>query len=198
MRYDSEHKQLTREKVVREAAIAIREHGPSRIGVAGLMAKAGLTHGGFYAHFASKDHLVAEAITHMFDERYEAFQKRMEGVEPGQGLAAYVDRYLSVRHRDQAHKGCPLPILSGELARMPASARKRFEAGTRRLTDSIADMLRAMKCPHPNPLAASVLAEMVGAMAIARAVSDNARSEQILKAARDSIKARIGLASRNV
>jgi TetR/AcrR family transcriptional repressor of nem operon len=129
----------------------------------------------------------------MFDDRYEAFRKCMDAVEPAQGLAAYVDRYLAVRHRDRPHKGCPLPSLSGDLARMPAAARKRFEAGTRRLTDSIADVLRAMKRPDPDALAASVLSEMVGAMAIARAVSNNGWSEHILKAARDSIKARIGL-----
>jgi TetR/AcrR family transcriptional repressor of nem operon len=157
------------------------------------MAKAGLTHGGFYAHFKSKDELVAEAISYMFDDRYAVFRKGMEDVEPAQGLAAYVDRYLTVRHRDQPGKGCPLPSLSGDLARMPTAARKRFEDGTRRLTDSIADALRAMKRPHPDALAASVLAEMVGAMAIARAVSSNERSEQILEATRDSIKARIGL-----
>jgi TetR/AcrR family transcriptional repressor of nem operon len=193
MRYDSEHRQRTRERIVREAAVAIRKHGPDRIGIAGLMAKAGLTHGGFYAHFKSKDELVAEAISHMFDDRYAVFRKSMEDVEPAQGLAAYIDRYLTVRHRDQPQKGCPLPSLSGDLARMPAAARKRFEEGTRRLTDSIADALRAMKRPHPDALAASVLSEMVGAMAIARAVSNNERSEQILQATRDSIKARIGL-----
>jgi TetR/AcrR family transcriptional repressor of nem operon len=193
MRYDPEHRQRTREKVVRAAAVAIRKHGPDRIGVAGLMAKAGLTHGGFYAHFRSKDELVAEAISYMFDDRYAVFRKGMEDVEPAQGLAAYIDRYLTVRHRDQPEKGCPLPSLSGDLARMPTAARKRFEDGTRRLTDSIADALRAMKRPHPDALAASVLAEMVGAMAIARAVSNDERSEQILEATRDSIKARIGL-----
>ncbi len=198
MRYVLEHKQLTRKKVVREAAIAIREHGPDRIGIASLMAKAGLTHGGFYAHFKSKDELVAEAISHMFDERYEAFLKHMEGVEPARGLAAFVDRYLSVRLRNRPNEGCPLPSLSGDLARMPAAARKRFEAGTRRLTDSIADKLRAIKRPHPDALAASVLSEMVGAMAIARAMSDSARSEQILKDTRDSVKARMGLAKFNI
>jgi TetR/AcrR family transcriptional regulator, transcriptional repressor for nem operon len=81
---------------------------------------------------------------------------------------------------------------------MPMAARKRFEAGTRRLTDSIADVLRAMKHPHPEALAASVLSEMVGAMAIARAVSNNEQSEHILKAARDNIKARIGLVAEEI
>src|SRR5690242_19063328 len=193
MRYDREHKQRTREKVVHEAAIAIREHGPDGIGVADLMAKAGLTHGGFYAHFKSKDELVAEAIAHMFDDRYEIFRKCMEGVEPAQGLAAYIDGYLSVRHRNRLHRGCPLPSLSGDLARLPAAARKRFEAGTRRITDAMADVLRMMKHRRPDALATSVLSEMVGAMAIARAVSSSELSEQILKAARDSIKSRIGV-----
>ena len=194
MRYDSEHKQRTHEKVVRQAAAVIREHGPDGIGVAGLMAKAGLTHGGFYAHFRSKDELIAEAIAHMFDDRYEVFRKCMEGVEPARGLAAYIDGYLTVRHRDAPHRGCPLPSLSGDLARMPAAARKRFEAGTRRITDAIADVLRAMKRPDPEALAASVLSEMVGAMALARAVPSNDLSVQILNAARDSVKARIGVA----
>lgn len=140
---------------------------------------------------------MAEAIAHMFDDRYEAFRKRMEGVEPGRGLAACIDHYLSLRHRDRPDRGCPLPSLSGDLARMPMPARKEFEAGTRRLTDMIADILRAMKCPHPDTLAASVLFEMVGAMAIARAVSNNEQSEQILKSTRDSVKARIGLVCGN-
>lgn len=193
MRYDPQHRLRTRERIVREAAAEIRKHGPDRIGVAGLMSKAGLTHGGFYAHFKSKDDLVAEAISYMFDDRYAAFRGTMEDVEPAQGLAAYVDRYLTVRHRDQPQNGCPLPCLTGDLARMPTEARKRFDDGTRRLTESIADALRAMKRPHPEALAASVLSEMVGAMAIARAVSNDERSKQILVATRECIKARIGL-----
>ncbi|MBK8018633.1 MAG: TetR/AcrR family transcriptional regulator [Betaproteobacteria bacterium] len=193
MRYAPEHRVQTRERIVREAAAEIRKHGPDRIGVASLMSKAGLTHGGFYAHFKSKDDLVAEAITYMFDDRYAAFLQRMQDVEPAQGLAAYVDGYLTVRHRDQPQNGCPLPCLTGDLARMSAAACKRFDEGTRRLTNSIADALRAMERPCPEVLAASMLSEMVGAMAIARAVSDNERSKQILLASRDSIKARIGL-----
>jgi TetR/AcrR family transcriptional repressor of nem operon len=72
MRYDAEHRQQTREKVVRKAAEAIREFGPDKISVAELMAKVGLTHGGFYAHFKSKDDLVSEAIAYIFNERYKA------------------------------------------------------------------------------------------------------------------------------
>jgi len=193
MRYDTEHKQRTHEKVVHEAASAIREHGPDKIGIADLMSKVGLTHGGFYAHFKSKDSLVAEAIAHMFDDRLAVFQKCMAGVEPAEGLARYVDVYLSARHRDRRDKGCPVVALSGDIARMPAAARKRFEAGVQRLTDMLADVLKVLHKPQPEMLAASVLAEMVGAVAIARAVSDADYSGRILDTARASVKGRIGL-----
>ena len=193
MRYDPGHKRRTREKVVQKAAQAIRKYGPDKISVADLMEKAGLTHGGFYAHFRSKDDLVAEAISHMFDDRYEVFQKYLEGHGLAEGLAIYIDRYLGTRHRDRRHSGCPLPALAGDLAKMPVAARKRFEAGTRRLTDSIADVLSALKRPKPHALAVSVLCEMVGAISLARAIPNRELSEQFLKGARDSVKARIGL-----
>ncbi|MGI4879673.1 MAG: TetR/AcrR family transcriptional regulator, partial [Janthinobacterium lividum] len=73
MRYDGEHKAQTRERVLKEAAAAIRSEGVDRIGIAQVMARAGLTHGGFYAHFTSKDDLVTQAIDYMFEDRYAAF-----------------------------------------------------------------------------------------------------------------------------
>jgi TetR/AcrR family transcriptional repressor of nem operon len=194
MRYDAEHKERTRQRVVQEAAAAIREYGPDKIGVADLMAKAGLTHGGFYAHFKSKDDLVAEAITQMFDERYAMFTQHMHVAEPASGLAAFIDHYLTTRHRDHRQKGCPLPSLSGDLARMPAVARKRFEAGAQRLIKAIADVLRSLGRPEPDALAASLVAEMVGALALSRAVAKEDVSASILEAARRQVKARAGLA----
>jgi TetR/AcrR family transcriptional repressor of nem operon len=193
MRYDSEHKERTRQRVVQEAAAAIREYGPDKIGVADLMAKAGLTHGGFYAHFRSKDDLVAEAITQMFDERYEVFRQCMEGAELAAGLAGFIDHYLTTRHRDRRQKGCPLPSLSGDLARMPAVARKRFEAGAQRLIHAIADVLRSLGRSEPDALAASLVAEMVGALALSRAVAKEDVSASILESARRQVKARAGL-----
>jgi TetR/AcrR family transcriptional repressor of nem operon len=157
------------------------------------MTKVGLTHGGFYAHFDSKDALVAEAISHMFDDRFEAFQKCMAGVEPAAGLVRYIDLYLSVRHRDRRDVGCPVVALSGDLSRMPAVARERFEFGIQRLTDSLAAILKTLNKPQPEKLAASVLAEMVGAVAIARGVANAELSEQFLDAARASLKGRLGL-----
>jgi len=193
MRYDAEHKQRTHQKVVQEAAIALREHGPDGIGVADLMKRAGLTVGGFYAHFKSKDQLVAEAIQHMFDDRYEMFRESMAGVPPAEGLARYIDRYLGAKHRERRSTGCPMPALSGEVARLPTLARKRFEAGVQRIVDSIAAALRELKRPNPEMLANSVVAELVGAIAISRAIADSDLAERMLKSARDNLKVRLGL-----
>jgi TetR/AcrR family transcriptional repressor of nem operon len=193
MRYDSEHKERTRQRVLTEAAAAIRVHGPDGIGVASLMSKAGLTHGGFYAHFKSKDDLVAQAITQMFEESRQRFIVNADDPDPAVALANYIDMYLSARHRDARENGCPLPSLSGDLARMPAVARKRFTEGLEGLTRSIAKRVAELGKPHPDRFAASMLAEMVGAMALARAIADPAASERILKASREALKARLAV-----
>src|SRR3954470_10441351 len=188
MRYDKDHKARTRERILEEAAKAIRASGPAGVSVGGLMKKAGLTHGGFYAHFGSKEDLVAEAIAHMFGGPYTNFAALTEGKPPAEALASYVDFYLSPRHRDARDRGCPLPALSGDLARMPASARARFGEGVERLRAAIAGLLTAMGRDDPDTLAASAIAEMVGAIALARATDDAARSEEILAATRKALK----------
>src|SRR3954451_16289556 len=193
MRYDKDHKARTRERILEEAAKAIRAQGPAGVSVGGLMKKAGLTHGDFYAHFGSKDELVAEAIGHMFGGPYANFAKLTEATPPAEALAAYVDFYLSARHRDARDRGCPLPALSGDLARMPASARARFGEGVERLRMSIAALLEAMGRDDADTLAASAIAEMVGAVALARATDDAARSGEILAATRGAVRGRLGI-----
>jgi TetR/AcrR family transcriptional repressor of nem operon len=195
MRYDHEHKARTRARILDEAANAIRAEGPQGVSVAGLMKQVGLTHGGFYAHFGSKDDLVAEAIGHMFGGPYANFRTLTEGKPPAEALAAYVDFYLSPRHRDARDRGCPLPALSGDLARMPASARERFADGADQLRGSIAGLLKAMGRNDADILAASAIAEMVGAIALARATDDQARSDEILTATRSVLRGRLGLAT---
>ena len=193
MRYDSEHKEQTRQRVLSEAAAAIRAVGPDGIGVAGLMAKAGLTHGAFYAHFESKDDLVAQAVAHMFDESYQRFLARTEHPDPAIAIERFVDSYLSTRHRDHPDHGCPLPSLSGELARLPGPARANFTAGLHRLTRSMAKRIVELGRSDADPLASSVIAEMVGALALSRAVAKPSESDALLEGSRRSIKARIGL-----
>ncbi len=193
MRYDDEHKEKTRAKVLQVASRAIREDGPGGVGVAAIMAEAGLTHGGFYAHFKSKDDLVTEAIGQMFRDASGKFAATTGDMPPAEALAAYIGFYLSRSHRDVRSAGCPLPSLSADLARLPAEAQGVFGGGVARLTGYIAEKLQAMGEPEPQALAGSVLSELVGAVSLARAVADPVQSDAILKASRASLRARLGL-----
>lgn len=193
MRYDADHKQRTHEKVVAETANAIREHGPDKVGVATLMARAGLTHGGFYTHFSSKEDLIEQAIDHMFKERLRALEQAASDDDPARGLTRYIDLYLSRLHRDHRDRGCPLVALSGDMARMPDSAKKRFEAGFLTMESILASMIGRLDVALPKQHAKSLLMEMIGVLTMARAVSDNAHSNTILDLAKASIKDKLGL-----
>jgi len=193
MRYDDNHKEKTRAKVLQVASRAIREDGPGGVGLAAIMAEAGLTHGGFYAHFKSKDDLVTEAIRQMFRDASGRFAETTGEMPPGEALSAYIRFYLSRSHRDGRNIGCPLPSLSADLARLPAEAQVVFGEGVARLTGFIAEKLEAMGRSEPRALAASVLSELVGAVSLARAVADPAQSDAILKASRAALRARLGL-----
>jgi TetR/AcrR family transcriptional repressor of nem operon len=194
MRYDSEHKQRTRERVLKEAGNAIRSKGPSNVGVADVMAKAGLTHGGFYAHFANRDEMLDAAIGLMFEKAGARFERATAGeVQPAEILSAYVDFYLSLAHRDTRTSGCPLPFLSADAPRLPPMLREAYGAGVERLTGRIAQQLERMNNPDPVSTASSALSEMVGALALARADPDTERAERRLVVSRVSVKQRLGL-----
>jgi TetR/AcrR family transcriptional repressor of nem operon len=193
MRYDAEHKQKTRERVLKAAAKAIRAEGPHKIGVAAVMAEAGLTHGGFYAHFASKDDFVAAAVGQMFLEGRARFDRSMEGRDPAEGLANYVNFYLSSAHRDTRTSGCPLPFLSADAPRLSTPSREQFAQGVALLTDRLVQALEQLGRPDAEETAGSMLSEMVGAVALARAEPDPIRSDAILARTRASLTRRLGL-----
>jgi TetR/AcrR family transcriptional repressor of nem operon len=193
MRYDAEHKARTRQRVLKEAARAIREDGPDKIAVAGIMAKAGLTHGGFYAHFKSKDELVAAAIGEMFNDASARFARSTDGFSPAEGLVRYIDFYLSEDHRDRRGTGCPVAALAADLPRLEAPARERYGQGVAGLTGKLAGRLTKFGHEDAQNEAASVVAELVGALSLARAVSDPVQSTAILAASRAALKRRLGL-----
>ncbi|QNQ11719.1 TetR/AcrR family transcriptional regulator [Sphingomonas alpina] len=193
MRYDSDHKSETRKRVLTEAARDIRAKGPGGIAVAGIMARAGLTHGGFYAHFKSKDELIAEAIGTMFDDARGRFDKAMAESDPAAALRLYLDFYLSPRHRDTRERGCPLPALSSDLARLDPIPRARFGEGVAALTGRLADALDRHGIADATVAASSMLSEMVGAVSLARAVDDAAQSDAILENAAAMLRQRFGL-----
>src|SRR5262245_56029467 len=128
----------TRERIVTAAAAEFRQHGLAATGLAGLMKAAGLTHGGFYRHFKSKDQLVAEACSAAvatMNERVVASASRKRGRK---GLETAVADYLSTEHRDNPRDGCPLAALGAELARADARTRAAATAGFLKLADALA------------------------------------------------------------
>ena len=193
MRYAADHKGETRTKVLRAAASAMRLHGPDGVGVADIMRSVGLTHGGFYAHFRNKEDLVAQAVTQMFADAGRKWDRATAALPREQALSTYIDRYLSAMHRDDASRGCPLTSVAMDLSRQTGSARAAFDAGVRSLLGRLAGWLPA-DAPKSEQLAASLLTEMVGAVALSRAVSDRVLSDEILHAARRSVRVRAGLA----
>ncbi|MBD5606318.1 MAG: TetR/AcrR family transcriptional regulator [Candidatus Eremiobacteraeota bacterium] len=193
MRRDTERKQHTRRRVLKVAARAIRAEGPHRIAVARVMRGAGLTHGGFYAHFTSKADLVAQAIDVMFDEAIANMSAEAAGRPPRAALLAIVDRYLSIAQRDATETGCPIPKLASDVPRLPSAARRAFARGVERFEALIAAPLRALNLADADGVASIVLAEMVGALTLARA-SGGIRSKRLLATARAHIVTRFELA----
>ncbi len=193
MRYDAEHKDRTRARVLQAAAAAIRTDGPDRVGVADVMKRAGLTHGGFYAHFASREALVLAAIGEMFSGARGAFERVTRDRPAHDALIAYVDFYLSPRHRDARESGCPLPVLSSELPRLPQEARVQFGQGVARLCGLMSGLLTELGRPDAEALAGSALTEMIGALSLARAVADPAQSDTILANSRSAVLRRLDL-----
>ena len=197
MRYDPDHKEKTHRKLLREAAKAIRAEGPLKVSVAEVMKKAGLTHGGFYAHFASKDDLIAETIDFMFKEAVKGIETMLDGKAAAEGLSTYVDFYLSDLHRSTAIAGCPIAALSADLPRLSAGARARFAAGVSMLTAQLTSKLSDAGHPRPQEAATSLLAELSGAAALARAVADESElSDAVLSRSKAAIKSRLELEGR--
>jgi len=193
MRYDAERKERTRERVVQEATRTIRKEGLAKLGVASVMAQAGLTHGGFYAHFKSRDELLSAAIDQMLAELRDLFESRTTNMPPKEALRSYIGFYLSPAHRDARGAGCPLPVLSSDLPRMDEAARQKFAAGLAWLTDGIEQLLEALGHTDAEDLASSTLSEMVGALILSRAAPGRERSDAILARSRAATFNRLGL-----
>ena len=193
MRYDEHRKSETREKVLKLAAKALREKGPDRLGVAEVMRSAGLTHGGFYAHFPSKDDFVADALSEVFAQSAERMRRVVEGLPPRAALGAYIDFYVSKSHRDHGGAGCPIVALNSDLPRQPKKFRAAFDAGVKRLIEIMTLWIAELGLDEPEKIAVSTISAMAGAVALSRAVTDRRSSDDLLESARAGIKARLGL-----
>jgi TetR/AcrR family transcriptional repressor of nem operon len=177
-----------RERVVDTAARLFREKGFDGIGLAELMGAAGLTHGGFYRNFASKDELAAEASARALDQSVADWQARI-AERPQDALQALFDSYLSPRHRASPGSGCPLAALAGDAARGGGGIRQAFTRGLRGFQALIAPLLPGGAEALRQQRALATLSLLVGAMVLSRATEDEALSDEILGAARASLQA---------
>lgn len=185
VRYPGGHKEKTREQIVSAAARAFREEGVAGVSVGELMGRAGLTHGGFYAHFRSKDQLVAEACRSAMQESSGRLIEAARRAPPGERLAAFIRAYASPAHRDEPGGGCVLPALAAELGRHDApEVRAAFTEG---FNESIAMLARALPEGDADRTdrALALMSGLAGAVMLSRAVDDPALSDRILQASRD-------------
>ncbi len=191
MRYSKEHKQETHARIVRKASVRLREKGAHGIGVADLMKEAGLTHGGFYAHFDSREALVIEAFGYAMDRASEHWRNMTAEVPPEKRLSAIVDSYVSAAHRDDPGRGCAVPTLGAEIARESARTRKAFAAKLDQMIDLVADQIPDVPRKTARRLAMGTIATMMGALVMSRVAGSGELSDEILAAGREAALARV-------
>jgi TetR/AcrR family transcriptional repressor of nem operon len=186
MRVSREKAAENREKIVAAAGSLFREKGFDGAAVADLMKAAGLTHGGFYGHFESKDALVAEALSRVLAGSIERWRKYGEE-DPDGALARIVRRYLSAEMRDHPAGACAVPSLGAEVVRQGPEARRAFTRGVNGLVDALARLMRRRGEAARRAAAIATLSSLVGAAVLARAVDDGAFSDEILSATADQV-----------
>ena len=184
MRYSKEHKQETHARIVKKASVRLREKGAHGIGVADLMKEAGLTHGGFYAHFDSREALVIEAFAYAMDRSMEHWRKTAARTLPEKRLSTIVDAYLSTLHRDDPGHGCAVPTLGAEIAREGPKARRAFAAKLDQMIEMMADQIPDLPRKAARKQASATLATMMGALVLSRIAGNGEFSEEILAAGR--------------
>lgn len=186
MRTPPSRKDISHERIVGVAARAIRRCGFHGMGVADIMKEAGLTHGGFYAHFRNRDALLAEALERAGEDsaaqlRDGVVRREARGRSP---LQALVEAYLSERHLREIETGCVVAALASEMPRQPADVR---EAAAQRVRSLVSRVRCALPENASDEGAAAVASQLVGALQLARALGDNNEGRALLKAAREAL-----------
>jgi TetR/AcrR family transcriptional repressor of nem operon len=176
-RYDKEHKQATRQRIVEAAGRRFKQDGIDGAGVTTLMSDAGLTNGAFYAHFDSKEDLVANVLADQLRAQRQGFE---EQPSDRAGLEAFIRSYLSPEHRDQYADGCPSAALLDEIGRRPAATGQVFTDELMGVIDDIASRLDPTDAEAARTDALTIFGLMVGTLQLARALTDPDLSDQLL------------------
>jgi TetR/AcrR family transcriptional repressor of nem operon len=193
-RYDDAHKERTRQNILGAAASTLRSEGIEGARVSDVMRAVGLTHGGFYVHFASKDDLVAEACGAGVASAREAVVAAATRAAPDERVRAVLEAYLTRDRRDAA--GCTLATLGGEIARQPAAVRARFTEELAESLEAIAPLRDGADEQGRVDQVLALVASMVGAMMLSRAVSDRKLSDRILAVGRRAMGGAVEWAAR--
>lgn len=181
MRYEKGHKKQTHDRIIQIASEKFRKNGIMPVGIANLMADAGLTHGGFYAHFKSKEALLDEALGAALEQMTDKLARVSQGRTDA--LEEILQVYLSKAHRDTPEMGCPVAALTPEVARQAASTRQVFSDKLRKLVGVIETQLHVNSEAARSKNAIAIFSLMIGALQLARAETDETRAETILQAA---------------
>jgi TetR/AcrR family transcriptional repressor of nem operon len=177
MRYGKDQKQATRQRIVEAAGRRFKEDGIDGAGVAAVMSDAGLTNGAFYAHFTSKEDLVANVLADQLRAQRQSLDSQPSDRA---GLEAFIRSYLSPQHRDQCADGCPSAALLDEIARRPAATRQIFTDELMGVIDDIASRLDPTDAEAARTDALTIFGMMIGTLQLARALTDRDLSDQLL------------------
>jgi len=189
MRYDPDHKTRIHRRIVNNASRQLRAKGLNGPAVTTLMKASGLTHGGFYRHFGSRDDLVIEAIEESLQELRDRLITAAKEVEPGEGWKAMVRSYLSLERCDHPDDGCPIAALAPDIARTRSAVKQRSSAAILKFRQELLPYMPGKDAGERATNFLAILSSMVGAIVIARTMPDPAVRQRILNCVRDHLLA---------
>jgi TetR/AcrR family transcriptional regulator, transcriptional repressor for nem operon len=185
MRYKPEHKAEIHRTIVKDASRRVRAEGITGAAVSAVMRDAGLTHGGFYKHFGSKDELLLESVSEAFKEIADRLAHAGEQSPPETAWKAIVKTYLSLEYCDHIERGCPLPALAPELARADRAMRPQIFEELKKYRSRMLPFMPGRRIADKERAFFSIFSTMVGAIEIARMLPEPAMREKVLASARE-------------
>jgi TetR/AcrR family transcriptional repressor of nem operon len=185
MRYQPEHKAEIHQKIVKDAARRVRTEGLTGAGVSAVMRDTGLTHGGFYKHFRSKDELMIEALGEAFQEVADYLTQAAKESQPGTGWKAIVKAYLSPKHCEHAEWECPLAALGSELARADQAMKARIFGELAKYRSRMLPFMPGRRTVDKERAFFAIFSTMIGAIELARVLPEPAMRAKVLDSARD-------------
>jgi TetR/AcrR family transcriptional regulator, transcriptional repressor for nem operon len=185
MRYQPGHKVEIHRKILKDASRRVRAEGITGAAVSSVMRDAGLTHGGFYKHFGSKDDLLTESLSEAFQEIADRLTQAVEKSPPGTAWKAIVKAYLSAEHCEHAEHGCPLAALASELARAGPSVKAPIRGELIKYKNRLLPLMPGRRVADKERAFFAIFSTMIGAIAIARILPDQAARARVLASAQD-------------